>query len=82
MEVEPEVVHVFVRDRGAGFDPEAVSTDRHGLANSIQGRMERNGGKVRLRAAPGEGTEVQLEMPRSAATGEGRRSPATKEAKA
>ena len=74
VEVEPEVVHVFVRDRGAGFDPEAVSADRHGLADSIHGRMERNGGKVRLRTAPGDGTEVQLEMPLKVA--------AVKEAKA
>ncbi|MBB4674243.1 signal transduction histidine kinase [Crossiella cryophila] len=64
-EVEPEVVYVFVRDRGAGFDPEAVPADRHGLADSIHGRMERNGGKVRVRTAPGEGTEIQLEMPRA-----------------
>jgi signal transduction histidine kinase len=55
---------VFVRDRGKGFDPEQVSTDRHGLADSIRGRMDRHGGKVRLRTSPGEGTEVQLEMPR------------------
>ncbi|TNC28763.1 ATP-binding protein [Amycolatopsis alkalitolerans] len=62
-EVEPTSVMVFVRDRGKGFDPEAVSEDRHGLADSIRGRMERNGGTVRLRTAPGDGTEVQLEMP-------------------
>ncbi|KAA9152565.1 PspC domain-containing protein [Amycolatopsis acidicola] len=62
-EVEPTSVTVFVRDRGKGFDPEDVSEDRHGLADSIRGRMERNGGTVRLRTAPGEGTEVQLEMP-------------------
>ena len=62
-EVEPTAVTVFVRDRGKGFDPDDVSDDRHGLADSIRGRMERNGGTVRLRTAPGEGTEVQLEMP-------------------
>nr|WP_236809304.1 ATP-binding protein [Amycolatopsis albispora] len=62
-EVEPTAVTVFVRDRGKGFDPDAVPDDRHGLADSIRGRMERNGGKCRLRTAPGEGTEVQLEMP-------------------
>jgi signal transduction histidine kinase len=62
-EVEPTSVNVFVRDRGKGFDPDVVGKDRHGLADSIRGRMERNGGKVRLRTAPGEGTEVQLEMP-------------------
>jgi len=63
-EIEPDTVTVFVRDRGKGFDPEQVPTDRHGLADSIRGRMDRHGGKVRLRTSPGEGTEVQLEMPR------------------
>ncbi len=63
-EVEPTQVTVFVRDRGAGFDPDTVGGDRHGLAGSVRGRMERNGGTVRLRTAPGEGTEVQLAMPR------------------
>jgi signal transduction histidine kinase/phage shock protein PspC (stress-responsive transcriptional regulator) len=63
-EVEPGQVHVFVRDRGAGFDPAAVAADRHGLADSIHGRMERHGGTVSLRTAPGEGTEVQLAITR------------------
>jgi len=63
-EIEPDTVTVFVRDRGKGFDPEQVPTHRHGLADSIRGRMDRHGGKVRLRTSPGEGTEVQLEMPR------------------
>ncbi|MHA6801241.1 PspC domain-containing protein [Bounagaea algeriensis] len=66
-EVEPERVSVFVRDRGAGFDPDAVPADRHGLSDSIRGRMERFDGSVRLRTAPGAGTEVQLEMPRETA---------------
>jgi signal transduction histidine kinase len=55
-------VHVFVRDRGKGFDPGAVPEDRHGLADSVHGRMGRHGGTVRLRSTPGEGTEVHLEM--------------------
>lgn len=63
-EVEPSQVHVFVRDRGAGFDPAAVGADRHGLADSIRGRMQRHGGTVTLRTAPGEGTEVQLAIAR------------------
>lgn len=63
VEAEPTEVHVFVRDRGAGFDPDAVGEDRHGLADSIHGRMTRHGGKVRLRSTPGEGTEVHLQMP-------------------
>ncbi len=64
VEVEPDAVSVFVRDRGTGFDPDAVPADRHGLENSVHGRMERYGGTVKLRSAAGEGTEVQLEMPR------------------
>ncbi|MFC4942794.1 PspC domain-containing protein [Pseudonocardia sp. GCM10023141] len=63
VEAEPDEVHVFVRDRGKGFDPEAVPEDRHGLADSVHGRMTRHGGKVRLRSTPGEGTEVHLQMP-------------------
>jgi signal transduction histidine kinase len=63
-EVEPDRVHVFIRDRGAGFDPAAVAADRHGLADSIHGRMQRHGGTVTLRTAPGEGTEVQLAIAR------------------
>jgi signal transduction histidine kinase len=63
-EVEPGQVHVFIRDRGAGFDPAAIAADRHGLADSIRGRMQRHGGTVTLRTAPGEGTEVQLAIAR------------------
>ncbi len=65
-EVEPAEVSMFVRDRGRGFDPDAVSGDRKGLAESIHGRMSRRGGTAPVRSAPGEGTEVSLRMPRSA----------------
>ena len=64
-EVEDGTVSVFVRDRGKGFDPDDVPSDRHGLADSIRGRVERHGGTVRLRTALGEGTEVGLTMPRT-----------------
>ncbi len=63
VEMEPAEVNIFVRDRGIGFDPDAVPDDRHGLADSVHGRMERHGGSVRLRTSPGEGTEVHLRMP-------------------
>jgi signal transduction histidine kinase len=63
-EVEPGVVSVFVRDRGRGFEPEAVPPDRHGISGSVVGRMERNGGSATVRSTPGEGTEVRLELPR------------------
>ena len=58
---------VSVRDRGPGFDPEAVPADRMGVRESIVGRMERNGGSARIRSAAGGGTEVELEMERAEA---------------
>lgn len=63
-EVEEKEVLVFVRDRGAGFDLDAIPEDRMGVRGSILGRMERHGGSARIRTEPGEGTEVQLRMPR------------------
>ncbi len=65
-EAEPDAVSVYVRDRGRGFDPEAVPGDRKGLAESVRGRVARRGGEVTVRSAPGEGTEVSLRMPRLA----------------
>ena len=55
---------VFVRDRGAGFDVEAVPQDRHGISDSIRGRMDRYGGSAQVRSSPGAGTEVELTLPR------------------
>jgi signal transduction histidine kinase len=64
-EVEESKVFVSVRDRGPGFDLDAVPHDRMGVRESIIGRMKRNGGEARLRPAPGGGTEVELDMERS-----------------
>ncbi len=66
-EVEPAAVSLYVRDRGQGFDPDLVPADRKGLAQSVHARMARRGGTASVRTAPGEGTEVSLRMPRSAA---------------
>ncbi len=61
----PERVEVFVRDRGRGFDQDAVPEDRLGVRRSIVDRMARHGGTAVVRTAPGEGTEVRLSMPLS-----------------
>jgi signal transduction histidine kinase/phage shock protein PspC (stress-responsive transcriptional regulator) len=66
LELEPERATVFVRDRGVGFDRDEVASDRRGIAESIEGRMRRQGGKAVVRSDPGEGTEIELTMPRSA----------------
>ena len=65
-EVTPERVSVFVRDRGTGFEPAAVPPDRRGLRDSVTGRLTRLGGTAEIRSAPGEGTEVELVLPRVA----------------
>jgi signal transduction histidine kinase len=65
-EVTPERVSVFVRDRGKGFDPATVPDDRRGLRDSMSGRLARLGGTAEIRSAPGEGTEVELVLPRVA----------------
>ena len=64
-EVEDDQVTVFVRDRGRGFDPTLVPTDRGGIAESITGRMHRNGGRAVIRSRPGHGTEIELTMARA-----------------
>jgi signal transduction histidine kinase/phage shock protein PspC (stress-responsive transcriptional regulator) len=61
-EVLDDTVEVFVRDRGRGFDLESVAEDRMGVKGSIIDRMARHGGKAVIRSAPGEGTEVRLEI--------------------
>jgi signal transduction histidine kinase len=63
-EADDDEVRVYVRDRGAGFDPGGVAPDRQGIAESIRGRMERVGGTATVIAAPGSGTEVELRVAR------------------
>jgi signal transduction histidine kinase/phage shock protein PspC (stress-responsive transcriptional regulator) len=64
-EVEETRVGVWVRDRGRGFDPESVGEDRHGIRDSIRARMLDVGGSSRIRSSPGNGTEVELVLPRT-----------------
>jgi signal transduction histidine kinase len=71
-EVTAEDVELVVRDRGRGFDPSAVPSDRKGLAESVRGRMARRGGQAAVQTAPGEGTKVSLKMPRAAMARGGR----------
>jgi signal transduction histidine kinase len=63
-EVGDDEISVFVRDRGEGFDRAAVPDDRRGLVESIEGRMERAGGRASIVTSPGGGTEVELHLPR------------------
>lgn len=53
---------IDVRDRGPGFDLDAVPAERRGVRESIIGRMERHGGHATIGPAPGGGTEVELSI--------------------
>lgn len=64
VEVEDDAVVAFVRDRGRGFDRDAVPDDRQGIRRSILDRLERHGGRATIVTGPGEGTEVELCVPR------------------
>jgi signal transduction histidine kinase len=64
-EITDAAVDVFVRDRGRGFEPDAIAEDRYGVRRSIVDRMERHGGSATIRSAPDEGTEVRLHLPRT-----------------
>ena len=63
-EVSDEEIAVFVRDRGVGFNPAAIPAGRHGVRDSIRGRLERAGGTAIVASILGGGTEVELRMPR------------------
>jgi signal transduction histidine kinase len=58
-------VEVYVRDRGPGFELDAVPDDRRGVRESILGRMKRAGGSAEVRSIPGGGTEIGLVIARA-----------------
>ncbi len=64
-EVGEASVEVFVRDRGVGFDVDAIPEDRRGVRDSIVARMARHHGRAAVRSRRGEGTEVELAMERA-----------------
>ncbi|CUU60550.1 Signal transduction histidine kinase [Parafrankia irregularis] len=61
-------VVVTVRDDGIGIEPgraeQAAAQGRLGLAVSVRGRIRELGGDVAVTGRPGEGTEVELRVPR------------------
>jgi signal transduction histidine kinase len=64
LEVEPNAVTAFVRDKGVGFLQAEIGDDRRGIAMSIRDRIERVGGRALLDSALGAGTEWELVVPR------------------
>jgi signal transduction histidine kinase len=71
VEDEPGLVTVTVRDDGPGIPAgrldEAAAAGRLGVSHSICGRLRHLGGSADIRSSPGDGTEVELRLPRVAA---------------
>ena len=69
VEDEPGLVTVTVRDDGPGIPDgrlaEAAAAGRLGVSHSICGRLRDLGGSATIRSVPGEGTEVELRLPRA-----------------
>jgi signal transduction histidine kinase len=70
VEDEPGLVTVTIRDDGPGIPDgrlaEAAAASRLGVSQSICGRMRNLGGCATISSVSGEGTEVELRLPRPA----------------
>jgi signal transduction histidine kinase len=70
VEDEPGLVTVTIRDDGPGIADgrlaEAAAAGRLGVSHSIHGRLRDLGGSASISSSPGEGTEVELRLPRGA----------------
>ncbi|MEV5883202.1 DUF5931 domain-containing protein [Streptomyces sp. NPDC052020] len=70
IEDEPDEVIVTVRDDGPGIPEgrlaQAEGEGRLGVALSIRGRLRDLGGSAELISVPGQGTEVELKVPKNA----------------
>ncbi|MCT2593330.1 DUF5931 domain-containing protein [Streptomyces sp. N2-109] len=68
LEEEPDAVLVSVRDDGPGIPAgrlaDAEAEGRMGVALSMRGRLRDLGGTAELVSVPGQGTEVELRMPK------------------
>ncbi|MEP7303591.1 MAG: CHASE3 domain-containing protein [Caldimonas sp.] len=57
-----QAVRVAVRDNGVGFDTTLQRAATHGLLGMLY-RVEAEGGSMRLRSAPGQGTLIEATLP-------------------
>jgi signal transduction histidine kinase len=65
IEYAPSHLRVFIRDNGAGIDPEVLRSgrDKHWGLPGMKERAERIGGNLKVFSRGGAGTEVELSVP-------------------
>ncbi|MEU0006358.1 DUF5931 domain-containing protein [Streptomyces sp. NPDC006314] len=77
VEDEPDEIVVTVRDEGPGIPEgrlaQAEGEGRLGVAQSIRGRLRDLGGSAELISVPGQGTEVELKVPKGAERARGKK---------
>lgn len=65
LKAEDGQAHVSVRDDGVGFDPTRQPRSAFGLIG-MRYRVAAEGGSLRLRSAPGQGTSIEATLPETA----------------
>ncbi|MFF5441452.1 MacS family sensor histidine kinase [Streptomyces achromogenes] len=77
VEDEPDEIVVTVRDDGPGIPEgrlaQAEGEGRLGVALSIRGRLRDLGGSAGILSVPGQGTEVELKVPKGAVRARGKK---------
>lgn len=62
LSLEEGELQLWIRDDGAGFDPESPMLNRHGLAG-MKHRVQMFGGKLKVTSRPGQGCCIEACMP-------------------
>jgi signal transduction histidine kinase len=64
LKLEGFILHILISDRGKGFDPDkTISGQRTFGLLGMRERVTLNGGKFKINAAPGKGTQLITQLP-------------------
>ena len=68
LQLNDDGLHISVADNGRGFEPERKPSRGNGL-NNMRRRLQSIGGRLEIRSGAGQGTTVQMFVPRGALHG-------------
>lgn len=72
LDAHPDRIVLWVEDRGAGFLPESAWAGASSGLTGMRDRARLTGGRFAVDAAPGTGTRLRAELPRTAVEGRAR----------